>query len=800
MRRNKKVMMGCLAAALILLMAGLGVLVLADTTPEYTASASTNLGENISLRLVPVQGLPSAWTMAWRVGTTPVSTVNIGIQVQPTGANVVNPRLTYYIKAVCGTNSKHILRGTNVGVTLGSVFSNSTGSMSIDSHLQSLGVSTSQDQTVTYYIYARLEAQGAVSGQTLVAEVQEQVFSTVLYDYGGIVTIARSYVAVADSYVKSTTPNTNYGVESVRMENDTNGICLVYVKFNVVDSGNVTSAYLLCTPTSFTISSGAYRDIRIGTASSSWTETGITWNNKPSVTWRKYYNFGSDYPAWINVSINNPTIPNNLTYVLGTTYADTKIVYLASREQSDYFKPTLYLTIQTINWALSWAWANQPLSLIAVPVARLMVTLSLLCFAGLILYAAGRGSKISLAAALAFVLLAVLLGLGVAYAAETVNPMPVPEKWQAGETAIYLQSFPFPAFEYINGTAVEKPAEVVGDLMLSLAVFNATENMPVLIKIDGQDTWQLCGEGFYSLQCSLSPGMHSLVVYCPIKIFEETVFYVKPKPVTPLMPLEEFMKRLEQQRNEIVTRSLVAAAAGVPVGYYIKRKIIKIRTGWVSPLPCAMMVVGYWKMPDLYMLLFAGATLFITYYLPFDFARRLVLARFKANNIDFDLKLPVDEDGEVIVGISPRNWRHGFIRKKRLEIVETLHDVLGSSLTTMTFDGRTYDCIILDPLMEKPVEHYPDRIVVYGKPTLRAALLDSQVLEKVAEALKKALLENRVAKDLIDEMAEMGAIDLKSTLQSPLRQMLENKIAEFTTVMVKNVEKPEVNGENENQT
>ena len=60
--------------------------------------------------------------------------------------------------------------------------------MSIDSHLTDLGVSTTLDQTVDYYVYCKVEGDGAISGEHLVAEIQETKFDTITFDYGGTVT------------------------------------------------------------------------------------------------------------------------------------------------------------------------------------------------------------------------------------------------------------------------------------------------------------------------------------------------------------------------------------------------------------------------------------------------------------------------------------------------------------------------------------------------------------------------------------------------------------------------------------
>ena len=141
--KSKKINKNLVTASVILVLLAVSVfstLYVMDKPQTYSASVSTVHGETISLQVMPMASKPSVWTLAWRVGTTQVSTINIGLTVTPAGTNIANPRLTYYIKAVDGLTSGKVIEATNYTVPLGVQFSNSTGNINIDTHLQSLGL------------------------------------------------------------------------------------------------------------------------------------------------------------------------------------------------------------------------------------------------------------------------------------------------------------------------------------------------------------------------------------------------------------------------------------------------------------------------------------------------------------------------------------------------------------------------------------------------------------------------------------------------------------------------------------
>lgn len=102
---------------------------------------------------------------------------------------------------------------------------------------------------------------------------------------------------IADAYVSSAHPNTNYGTASrLWVDNDsTNGILRTYLKFDITqatkDGYNTCQAGINGSGGSYDDSSAyirlAVEDVSTGNhqafmTSSSWTETGITYNNKPA--------------------------------------------------------------------------------------------------------------------------------------------------------------------------------------------------------------------------------------------------------------------------------------------------------------------------------------------------------------------------------------------------------------------------------------------------------------------------------------------------------------------------------------
>jgi len=203
MKRSHKVLLALTFVALVVGIVN-GVLdIYVKAAQTFQASAVTPYGEDLKIRIRCDSGRPPLlWTLAWRVSGTEVTTVTNAVTITVTGTNVASTAtVDYYIKAVSNSDSSKwtkTLEKTGAAVTVGGQLQNTTGAVDIDTHLQDLGVSTTQDQTVNYYVYVKVTATGLISGDTLVAEVQETLFDSVTFDYGVVGTFTMGYSGAGD--------------------------------------------------------------------------------------------------------------------------------------------------------------------------------------------------------------------------------------------------------------------------------------------------------------------------------------------------------------------------------------------------------------------------------------------------------------------------------------------------------------------------------------------------------------------------------------------------------------------------
>ena len=136
-----------------------------------------------------------------------------------------------------------------------------------------------------------------------------------------------TFTSIADSYVESSNPGTNYG-SATQIRVDGSPDVRSYLRFNVQGlSGSVTSATLRVYANSAVTAGYDARSVSDNT----WTESGISYNNAPPV--------GSVLGSSGNVSSNTWTTVNvtsyvtgNGTYNLGLTTSGSTALSLASRE------------------------------------------------------------------------------------------------------------------------------------------------------------------------------------------------------------------------------------------------------------------------------------------------------------------------------------------------------------------------------------------------------------------------------------------------------------------------------------
>lgn len=140
----------------------------------------------------------------------------------------------------------------------------------------------------------------------------------------------RTFTAIADSYVDELHPANNNGTQTtLQVENVSKHGLESYIKFTVTGiSGTIQSAKLRVYLTSRSMSNGP-----AGYATSNtWTETGITWNNRPARLGSALDNKGSiTKDTWISYNVA-PRITGNNTYSFVLVADTTDQISFSSRE------------------------------------------------------------------------------------------------------------------------------------------------------------------------------------------------------------------------------------------------------------------------------------------------------------------------------------------------------------------------------------------------------------------------------------------------------------------------------------
>jgi len=359
----------------------------------FEASVANDYGESLSVKVVVDSGRPplvdyfgqklyKSWWLAWRVGTTPVSTVNLGISIVPSGTNVVDMKVTYYVKGVSGANSNKFLSATNYPASNGVEITNSTGDVDIDTHLSAMGLSTTQDQTVDYMVYCRVEATGAISGETLIMEIPETQFDTITFDYGGVIQTSTTLYTIADAYVFEALSDMNWGSETwLYSQSDIGGNVRSFLKFDISSiSGTITDARLRLYCAAHTDGISGVTDVEArGVTDDSWSESGITWNNQPSYgdVEDMIYPVAKAWNEWNVTSFVQSQSDDYVSFCLKNVQEsyDSTERYTQYHSKENTYDPELYIEYEYIDWSLSWNWLNLPLSIVSLPIGQQFIAI-----------------------------------------------------------------------------------------------------------------------------------------------------------------------------------------------------------------------------------------------------------------------------------------------------------------------------------------------------------------------------------------------------------------------------------------
>jgi chitodextrinase len=175
--------------------------------------------------------------------------------------------------------------------------------------------------------------------RTSVALVAAIVVMAAPVRMGGAATTTQTFAPVADSYVSSGSPNTNYGTKTTLRALASSPAQSSYLRFNVQGlSGGVSRATLRLYTRS---SSSVGFDVR-AVADTSWGEKTLTYKNAPPFSAKLYGSSGTFTSGrWTSVDVT-PLVTGNgaVGFAVTTTSAKTAIS-LASREDSKSFAPQL---------------------------------------------------------------------------------------------------------------------------------------------------------------------------------------------------------------------------------------------------------------------------------------------------------------------------------------------------------------------------------------------------------------------------------------------------------------------------
>ena len=163
---------------------------------KHSASAETPFGESIHINLGT--SAQTSGSASWLAATAQVSqnvwTVNgtyksqaqvtLGYSLQVSYTNVQNIQIvSLYIKALDAadnSNYQYVLASSKSLSGPSPISDSGSTTKTISQHLSDCQASTSSAQ-IKYYIYCKVQGQGTISGQTLVAEITETWFCTLDY-------------------------------------------------------------------------------------------------------------------------------------------------------------------------------------------------------------------------------------------------------------------------------------------------------------------------------------------------------------------------------------------------------------------------------------------------------------------------------------------------------------------------------------------------------------------------------------------------------------------------------------------
>lgn len=360
-----------------------------------------------------------------------------------------------------------------------------------------------------------------------------------------------------------------------------------------------------------------------------------------------------------------------------------------------------------------------------------------------------------------------------AYAEEPRVRVETYPHWTAGDLAIYLFDFPGDGATYSSDT-----------IRVRVAVWGATEDNPVKILLGGEEAARIEGPGLFTYEWSLR-GSYHLLIRCETKIFQQAAFNVKaPPPPDPVIRLDEFYKRLEEQFNVMMLAMVGATMVGVPIGIGIKKRT-KITTVWAALPMGAAILAGFRWLPDLYMLVPMGLSAGMVYWLAREYADYMAISVIEEGGIDTDV-VPLDDEGRAIKEVGPRYWRTGFMQVKKINLVDNRYPI------NFRFKGTLLRCVTVAG--RGGIEETDSGIRITCCPALARGLAESKVIEdlenKLADTRFKLVFMERALRSVVSQAIQEMEKIIEDQLLDQVATIPEarERVAKATELMKRSLE------------
>jgi len=318
-----------------------------------------------------------------------------------------------------------------------------------------------------------------------------------------------------------------------------------------------------------------------------------------------------------------------------------------------------------------------------------------------------------------------------------------------GSLRIYLLGFPYSP----PGAPIEYPSS----MSISVAVWGASVQNPVLVWIDGREVARITEDGVFTIMMELPEGCHHAAVLCPYGIIASSSFYVRPPPPpgeAKTIPWSDVQAMLEELRREVWRNCLIAACAGVVAGCGLKRaskiEFHQLYVPFAVPIGIGLQpqlfATLYWLVPF-------GLTAILAYHFVRDFAEWRGYMAFGPNRVAGDV-FPLWGE-KYIAGLRPVKeilLGRGLVLYKRF----MAHD---AATIEFEFAGEVYVVYVLRSLED--IQETEDAFILRCDKTLARALVRADILKVVDKELSELRLEVMAYREMVKTAAfrAMSVID-----------------------------------------